>query len=175
MTLSRHSIVTVLKTAAPRVAVILAFMVMCVVAGTNPAQATIDNVAKATGTYSGNPVVSPPASVSVGVAPALPGLQVTKLATPANNVPAGTTVTYTYTIRNSGNQTLTNVSLNDAHNGSGTPPVPRNESLTTDANTPLDSTDVTPNDGIWSKLAPGDVVTLTSTYIITQTDVDTRQ
>jgi large repetitive protein len=167
--------VTALKTAIPRVAVILALMVNYVVAGTNSAHATIDNVAKANGVYNGNPVASAPANVSVGVAPAQAALQVTKLASPVNNVPAGTTVTYTYTIRNSGNQTLTNVSLNDVHNGSGIAPVPRNEILTTDANTQLDSTDATPNDGVWTKLAPGDVVTLKSTYVITQADVDTRQ
>jgi hypothetical protein len=175
MTFSRRSMVTVLKTATPKVAVILAFTVSYVAAGTNLAHATIDNVATAKGVYNSNPVASTPASVSVGVAPAQAALQVTKVATPANNVAAGTTVTYTYTIRNSGNQTLTNVSLNDVHTGSGIAPVPLNEILTTDANTPLDSTDATPNDGVWTKLAPGDVVTLKSTYIITQTDVDTRQ
>jgi large repetitive protein len=175
MTLSRHSIGTVLKAATPMVAVVLAFVVLCVVAGTEPAFATIDNTATAGGDYNGDPVVSNTAAVNVDVAPALPSLEVTKVATPDTNVAAGTTVTYTYTVRNSGNQTLTNVSLNDAHNGSGAAPVPLNEMLTTDANAVNDSTDNTPNDGVWSTLAPGDVVTLTSTYTITQTDVDTNQ
>jgi large repetitive protein len=175
MILSRHSIGTVLKAATPRVAVILAFMVTCVVAGTNSANATIDNTATATGDYGGNPVASDPTTVSVDVAPALPSLQVTKVASPSTNVAAGTTVTYTYTVLNSGNQTLTNVSLADAHQGSGGAPVPLNEVLTTDANTANDSTDAIPNDGVWSTLAPGDVITLTSTYIVTQADVDTHQ
>lgn len=175
MTLSRHSIGTVLKTATSRFAVILAFMVTCGVAGTNFAHATIDNTATAAGDYGGNPVLSDPASVSVDVAPAQPALEITKVASPDSNVAAGTTVTYTYTVRNSGNQTLTNVSLNDAHNGSGSAPVPLNEILTTDANTANDSSDAIPNDGVWTKLAPGDVVTLTSTYTITQADVDTQQ
>jgi large repetitive protein len=175
MTPSRHSIGTVLKAATPRVAVILAFMVLCAVAGTNAAHATIDNTATAAGDYGGNPVLSDPASVSVDVAPAQPSLEVTKVASPDSNVAAGTTVTYTYTVRNSGNQTLTNVSLNDAHSGLGTAPVPLNEILSTDANTTNDSTDAVPNDGVWTTLAPGDVITLTSTYIITQADVDTQQ
>jgi large repetitive protein len=175
MTLSRHSIGTVLKTATQRVAVILAFMVPCVVAGTNVALATIDNTATAAGDYEGNPVASDPVTVSVDVAPGLPALEVTKVASPDNNVAAGTTVTYTYTVRNSGNQTLTNVSLNDTHNGSGSAPVPLNEILTTDANTANDSSDAVPNDGVWSTLAPGDVITLTSTYTLTQADVDTQQ
>lgn len=175
MTLSRHSIGTVLKAATPQVAVVLAFVVLCGVAGTEPAYATIDNTATAAGDYNGDPVVSNTATVNVDVAPALPALEVTKIATPDNNVAAGTTVTYTYTVRNSGNQTLTNVSLNDVHTGSGTAPEPTNEILTTDANAANDSTDGTANDGVWSTLAPGDVITLTSTYTITQTDVDTRQ
>jgi uncharacterized repeat protein (TIGR01451 family) len=175
MTLSRHSIGTVLKAATPRVAVILAFLVPCVVAGTVPAFATIDNTAKARGTYNGNAIVSNTVTVNVNVSPSVPALDVTKVASPSNNVAAGTIVTYTYTVRNSGNQTLTNVSLNDVHTGAGTAPVPKNEILTTDANAANDSTDATPNDGVWTKLAPGDVVTLTSTYIVTQIDVDTRQ
>jgi large repetitive protein len=175
MTHSRHSIGTVLTAATPRVAVILAFMVFCVVAGTNVAHATIDNTATAAGDYGGNPVASDPATVSVDVAPAQPALEVTKVASPDNNVAAGTTVTYTYTVRNSGNQTLTNVSLNDAHNGSGAAPVPLGEILTTDANTANDSIDAVPNDGVWTTLAPGDVITLFSTYTITQADVDTQQ
>ena len=70
---------------------------------------------------------------------------------------------------------VTNIFLADAHIGSGPSPVPLNESLTTDAGTLNDSTDNTPNDGQWSTLAPGDEITLTATYIITQIDVDTKQ
>lgn len=172
---SRHSMSTVRKTAVPKVAVILAFNVLVLAAGMTPACATIDNTATAAGVYNATPVQSNPVTVKVGVAPAAPALQVTKLATPSSNVPAGTTVTYIYKVRNSGNQVLTNVSLNDAHTGSGPAPVPGNEVLSTDAGTLNDSSDSAPNDGVWSKLAPGDVITLTSTYIITQQDVDTRQ
>jgi hypothetical protein len=32
-----------------------------------------------------------------------------------------------------------------------------------------------PNDGIWSVLAPGDAITMTATYTVTQSDVDTLQ
>jgi methionine-rich copper-binding protein CopC len=167
MTLSRHSIGTALKAATPRVAVLLAFAVTCGVAGTTVAHATIDNTATAAGVYNGNPVVSNTATVSVDVSSALPGLEVTKV--------AGTLVTYTYTVRNAGNQTLTNVSLNDVHSGSGPAPIPGNEVLTTDAGVANDSTDGAANDGVWSMLAPGDVITLTSTYIVTQSDVDTQQ
>lgn len=175
MNLSRHANSTALRAVTPQVAASLAFMVFVAVAGTNPAFATIDNTAAAAGTYNGNPIVSNTASVSVDVSNALATLEVTKVATPNTNVPAGTLVTYTYTVRNSGNQTLTNVSLNDVHSGSGPTPVPGNEALTTDAGVANDSTDGAANDGVWSMLAPGDVITLTSTYIVTQSDVDTQQ
>jgi large repetitive protein len=172
---SRHSISTALQAATRKGAAVLALSVLAAAAGSGSAFATIDNKATATGTYGGNPVQSNEANVSVDVAPAVPGLQVTKIATPNTNVPAGTLVTYTYTVKNSGNQTLANISLNDVHNGSGAAPLPGNETLTTDAGVPNDSNDTTANDGVWSTLAPGDVITLTSTYIVTQTDVDTKQ
>jgi large repetitive protein len=175
MNLPRHSKSTVIQTATRPVAVLMAFTVLTTVAGMEPAYATIDNTAKAAGDYNGAPIESNTAAVAVDVAPALPTLEVTKVATPSSNVPAGTLVTYTYTVRNSGNQTLTNVALDDVHSGSGPAPVPRNETLTTDAGTANDSTDGAANDGIWSTLAPGDVITLTSTYIVTQSDVDTQQ
>jgi large repetitive protein len=172
---SRHTISTVWKTAARPAAVVLAFNVLVAVAGIRTASATIDNTATAAGDYNGDPVTSNTAAVSVDVSPAQPGLVVSKVASPNTNVPAGTVVTYTYTVRNSGNQTLTNVSLNDVHSGTGTAPVPGNEVLTLDAGTTNDSSDSAANDGIWSSLAPGDVITLTATYTVNQRDVDTQQ
>jgi large repetitive protein len=171
----RYRISTVKTATARAVVVRLAFTLLMTVAGSELAFATIDNDATATGLYNGQPVVSNTASVQVNVVPAAPALVVTKVATPDTNVPAGTTVTYTYTVQNIGNQVVSNISLSDNHLGSGPSPVPLNETLTTDAGTPNDSTDSTPNDGQWSTLAPGDVITLTATYIITQNDVDTRQ
>jgi large repetitive protein len=163
------------RTIAQQAVVRLSFALLFGVAGTEHAFATIDNTAIATGTYAGQPVASDPITVNVTVAPSAPALVVTKTATPDTNVPAGTVVTYTYTVLNSGNQSLTNISLNDVHSGSGPAPVPTNETLTTDSGTANDSTDATANDGLWSTLAPGDVITLTATYTITQSDVDTQQ
>lgn len=118
---------------------------------------------------------SAPVTVSVPVDAGLPGLSITKTASPTSNVAAGQAVTYTYVVRNTGSQTLTNIQLSDAHGGSGAPPVPSGETLTNDANTLNDSSDATPNDGVWSVLAPGDEITLTATYTVTQADVDTKQ
>jgi hypothetical protein len=171
----RYTISTVKWTAARPVAVRLAFVLLMAVAGSGHGLAAIVNDATANGIYNGNPVVSNTARAEVEVVPAAPALIVTKLATPDTNVPAGTVVTYTYTVQNSGNQILTNISLNDVHQGSGPAPVPGNEVLTTDAGTANDSTDAIANDGQWSVLAPGDVITLTANYTITQIDVDTKQ
>jgi large repetitive protein len=175
MNLLRHSINIVLKTAARPAAVLSAFGMFVVVAGTEPAHAAIENTATAGGIYNGNPVSSAPDTVSVPVAAPASALEVTKLAVPDADVTAGTLVTYTYTIRNAGTLVLSNVSLSDLHDGSGPAPVPANEALTTDAGVLNDSSDASANDGIWSTLAPGDVITLTATYTITQNDVDTKQ
>lgn len=102
------------------------------------------------------------------------GLTVTKTADDTTDVVVGQVITYTYDVENTGNQTITNVSLSDAHGGSGPAPVPSNETLTTD-NAPLgDSTDGGVN-GTWDSIAPGDIVTFTATYTVTQSDVDTLQ
>jgi large repetitive protein len=171
----RYSINMLQRTAARPVAVHLAFLVLISVAGAQSALAFIENTATASGDYLGNTVTSNASAVQVPVVPSAPALEVTKVASPDTNVPAGTSVTYTYTVRNSGNTVLTNISLNDLHNGNGAAPVPGNEVLTTDAGTQNDSSDTAPNDGLWATLAPGDVITMTSTYTITQTDVDQLQ
>jgi uncharacterized repeat protein (TIGR01451 family) len=152
-----------------------AFMATLALAGSNPVFATIDNTAQASGDYNGTPVQSDFVTVKVPVALAYPALEITKVASPRINVAAGTEVTYTYTVKNSGNATLTNISLDDVHQGGGTAPVPGDESLLTDVGLQNDSTDATTSDGVWSVLAPGDTITFTSKYIVVQSDVDTKQ
>lgn len=171
----RYTISTVNRTTARPVVVRLILVLLMAVAGSELAFAKIENDATATGFYNGSPVDSNVAHAEVDVVPGAPALTISKVATPDTNVAAGTTVTYTYTVQNTGNQVVTNISLNDVHAGSGPAPVPGNETLTTDAGTANDSSDSTPNDGQWSTLAPGDVITLTATYTITQNDVDTKQ
>ncbi len=111
------------------------------------------------------------AAVTLNIAPAL---AVSKTANDTTDVVVGQVITYTYVVTNSGNQTITNVLLSELHGGSGPPPVPSNETLTTD-NPPLgDSTDAV-IDGVWDTIAPGDIVTFTGTYTVTQSDVDLLQ
>lgn len=101
-------------------------------------------------------------------------MSVIKTASPASGVKAGDVITYTYVVKNTGNVTLHGVSLVDLHNASGPAPAPKGETLTDAA--PLgDSNDATANDGVWTSLAPGDSVTFTATYTVTQHDQDTLQ
>ena len=64
---------------------------------------------------------------------------------------------------------IRDVAISDTHNGSDPAPVPGNETLLTDAAPTGDSTDAT-TDNSWDVLGPGDTLTFTGTYTITQTD-----
>lgn len=107
---------------------------------------------------------------------ASPSLSITKSANDTIGVTAGQVVTYTYTITNTGNQTVSAIKLADSHGGSGSAPVPDPDAATLTDNAPAgDSTNPTTGDGEWDALAPGDVLTVTATYTVTQTDMDTLQ
>lgn len=113
---------------------------------------------------------------------AAPSMAVTKTASASGfvtgnivNAPVGTVVTYTYVVTNTGNQTVTSIALSESHNGSGPPPVPGGEAISTDAAPLSDSFDASASNGVWSSLAPGDSVSFTGTYVITQYDVDNLQ
>ena len=100
---------------------------------------------------------------------------ITKSADDTTDVIVGQTITYTYVVTNTGVEVISNISLFDAHNGSGAAPDPADETLTVDSIPSGNSTDSVSDNGIWDTLAPGDAVTFTGTYIVTQSDVDTLQ
>jgi large repetitive protein len=160
---------------ARRAPAFMAALLLGVVLQVNFAHATIDNVATASGTYALAPVVSPQSSVSVTVSPAVPAMQVTKTASPTTNLSAGQIITYTYTVKNTGNVSIKNISLTDVHNAIGAAPVPGSEVVTSDVPPLNDSTDAALANGVWSSLAPGDTITFTATYTVQQSDVDTLQ
>jgi uncharacterized repeat protein (TIGR01451 family) len=132
----------------------------------------IDNTATASGTYASAPVTAN-GSTQVTVTQN-PHLTILKTASPVTPAKVGDVITYTYVVTNDGNLTIDGVTVNDTHNGYGTPPVPGSETLSNDAAPLLDSTDAASNNS-WDHLAPGDSVTFTSTYTVTQSDLDLLQ
>ncbi len=162
-------------------AAVSAVALMTAFGAVTSAWATIDNTVTATGSSPGNTDdVTATADETVDVVDDDPQAVTTKTATLLNGVPftpatanaqVGDVITYEYTFLNDGNVTITNISLTDVHDGNGTL-VQNDDETLTDNGTLLDSTDGTPNDGTWDSLAPGDLITLTSTYTIVQADLD---
>ena len=150
-----------------------ALAVVLIVSG--EAKADIDNTAAAVATYGSQTVTSGTSSTAVPVVAAQPALSIIKTPSVTTGVVAGQIITYTYVVTNTGNCSITNISLSETHNASGPVPAPAGETLSNDAGTSGDSTDATPNDGVWTVLAPGDSVTFTGSYAVTQSDVDTLQ
>ncbi len=141
------------------------------------AQVNITNTATLVATPKRGGITPPNASAAVGVVAASPVIVVTKTANNDVNVARGSDVTYTYTVTNNGNVTVSNITLNDAHNGFGTFPQPLNEVLLTDVPPFGDSNDggTIANDGIWGVLSPGDQIQYSTVYTVTQADIDNLQ
>jgi uncharacterized repeat protein (TIGR01451 family) len=117
---------------------------------------SVSNTATATATSpSGPPPVSPPSTTVVEISPA-PGLSVVKSASPssADEFVAGQEIDYSFVITNTGNTTLTDVTVNEGtFTGSG--------SLSAIA-CPAGA----------ASLAPGAQVVCTASYTLTQADID---
>ncbi|TDE94818.1 DUF11 domain-containing protein [Occultella glacieicola] len=113
----------------------------------------VTNVATATGNPPGSdvPVTSPPSETTVGSEPA-PGLSAVKTSSPASVAAAGDVITYSFLLTNTGNVTLSDVAPVEGE-FSGTGELSDIECPTT-------------------TLAPGEDVTCTATYEVTQEDVD---
>ncbi|GAB2611224.1 hypothetical protein GCM10027067_23380 [Pseudactinotalea suaedae] len=113
----------------------------------------VTNVATAAGTPPGSdtPVESPPSETTVGSDPA-PGLSVVKTASPASASAVGDVITYGFLLTNTGNVTLSDVApVEGEFSGSG---------------------ELSAIECPVTVLAPGDDVTCTATYELTQEDVD---
>ncbi len=110
--------------------------------------------------------------------PVIASLTIDKAASAAGPVNVGETVTYTYTISNTGNVSINNVTVSDMH---GTPPVQvalgatglTNETLTVAGPQGAGaSPDSASNNGIWTTLAPGATVQFIYTHTVTQAEID---
>ena len=111
------------------------------------------------------------ATVSAGQTPAM-----TLVKTPSvtADVTEGTVITYTYDVANTGNVTLFDVTPDDQHtSAAGTVALALGgDTLQVDGGAATgDSTDAAAA-GVWSVLAPGDTVRFTSSYTVTQADID---
>ncbi|WP_341957478.1 AraC family transcriptional regulator [Microbacterium sp. LWH13-1.2] len=114
---------------------------------------SVTNTATATGTGGGATATAASGAVTTPTATSTPAVSVTKTGTLAGTGAAGDTITYAFTVRNSGNVTLTGVSLVDPLIGQA--PVP-----------------LSGWPGAPGTLQPGQSVSGTATYTVKQTDVD---
>ena len=139
----------------------------------------IDNTATANGTQNGGPVSGNDAhTVSITHNPSLSIVKTAVLNDEVNDndvAEATETITYSFAVTNNGNVTMTNVSVNDTHNGTNGTLSPEGETISNDVAPTSDSTDPSGDNGSWDTLAPGDTITFTATYTVNQTDVDTLQ
>ncbi|MBP7275442.1 MAG: choice-of-anchor A family protein, partial [Kiritimatiellae bacterium] len=104
------------------------------------------NIATTEGTAPGGTKVNDTDDETV-TAVATPGIELTKVATPQTYAAAGDVIVYTFNVKNTGNVTLTNVSVSDTRLN-------------------LNGLAVTP-----ATLAPNQTGTATANYTVTQTDV----
>ena len=148
----------------------------------------IENTATLTGDYVSNGTTTSyqvQAFENVDVADAVPNLDLTKVATSTGSLTAavaGDVLTYTYTVTNNGNVTMTTLALTDVHNNAATATGDLSaivcDTITQGAVAGTTTTDtVLPatNDNSIISLGVGDSVTCTASYTVEQADVDTLQ
>ncbi len=124
----------------------------------------VDNATAAGTPPVGSPVTATSNTVTVTES-RVPGIAISKLASPTTVTAAGQTVTYTFTVGNTGNVDLTGVGVTDLPTlpAGGLTTGPTCQSLSAPTGTCSGST---------TSLAPGQIATFTGTYLVTQLDLD---
>jgi uncharacterized repeat protein (TIGR01451 family) len=112
---------------------------------------SVSNTATATGAPPGGPPIFRPASATIPGPPHAPAIDLVKTAAPTTVSAPGEVVTYTFVAQNTGNVTLNGVTITDPLDGVS--------ALSCDRTAPV-------------RLAPGEVLTCTATYSVTQADLD---
>ena len=149
-------------------------------AGITLAGNAVENSATATGTPVTGTLAAVTPSTAETVIPANPKLSIAKsFAFTTDNgtltrADVGDVVTYTYVVQNTGNVTITSLSINDIHEGVALSGQPAGETLTSDG--PLApgtvSSDSVANNAVYSTIRPGATVTFTYVHTVTQAEVD---
>ena len=124
----------------------------------------VDNATAAGTPPIGSPVSGTSNTVTVSVNQT-PGIAITKSASPTTVTAAGQTVTYTFSVHNSGNVDLTGVGVTDIPTAPAGPLTtgPTCQSLSAPTGTCSGST---------TSLAPGQIATFTGTYVVTLADLN---
>jgi uncharacterized repeat protein (TIGR01451 family) len=151
-------------------------------AGNVSGPTAVVNTATAAGTPASGIYTPSSTGTATTTIPAGPKLSIVKSASLADigggtalKADVGELITYTYVVQNTGNVAITNVSINDTHEGTliGAGLI-KNETLGPDG--PLaptvTSTDATANNAVWSVLQPGATVTFTYVHTVTQTEIN---
>lgn len=115
----------------------------------------------------------------VATIPAKPSLGIAKTAVlndeavEDNLAQLGETITYTYTVTNNGNVALTNVGIQDTHEGVLLTPAPAGETIVTEG--PIQASTIgTADDGVIDQLEAGAVATFTYVHTVTQAEIDSQ-
>lgn len=164
-----------------RIALRLAAAPLALVLGmaqVGPAYALMSNTVTVNGTGPGAAPVTTNDTEDVDVADAAASISITK----TTSFPVvgdtdvdgfadpGETINYTYTVTNNGNVTLADVTMSDAHQGSGALVNGAFPVVYTDGGQALGSAD----DGLdanWDALGPGDSIVFTSSYVVQAGDI----
>jgi uncharacterized repeat protein (TIGR01451 family) len=143
----------------------------------------VENSATATGTpAAGTLGIVTPSTAEVAI-PANPRLAIDKVAVittdngSAGVADVGDIITYTYTVENTGNVAIGDLTINDIHEGVSLSGEPSGETLTSDgplasATPAATSSDATADNALWTTIQPGAIVTFTYVHTVTQAEVD---
>ena len=149
-------------------------------AGQSLAANAVNNSSTGTGTPPTGPAISSPPGTATTTIAAGPRLTVSKVGvlddtngTVAGQAELNETITYTYTVVNTGNVAITGIVINDTHEAALVPQASFTEGGLLDG--PLApgtiSSDAAVN-GSWDTLQPGATITFTYVHTVTQAEVD---